>query len=588
MKKHLRKTHRRMPKPVLGGLLAFLLVMGSIPLSSIMASGDDIADVSLGTNAYINGSATAQNGTATDYQLVDRGDTIEYKLKVTNDGPGTVLPPIVPNPSFSAKAPVPAKISFVNGSFETPLVDKGKNYGAFWTFDPGQVSGWSSRPDGKIELQVCTNFSGLYLGRFAIWAPDGNQYAELNADQVGTIYQNCNTVPGTKIYYEFYHGARGSLNGGMTNTDTMNFYLRAEGVWSGGLQRTCTDSYVTGSSTYNWGYYSGEYIVPAGQTRTQFAYESVGTTSGSQSYGNYLDGIRLFTNSYIDLVLSNNAPSGQAAIGDTVTYTIAATNTGESDARGVKISQILPAGTEFVPNTVRIGGTLTSNYTYNSATRELTVNAGAGASSTSGGLFKGTGSFSTDCNNSYTITFQVKTNNTAIAENLKYEAQAKAVYQDRHQTDTTTFTNYSNVNEFRPKFTGVSAKVTDVLPVGLTYVSHTDSGSSTFNISGQTCTWNWGILPAGVTEVTVTVMVSPALETDTTFVNHGTIQIGTANEDSNYTYHALEVTVPAGDFDAEKNAYINGSVTAKNGTETNYQIVKEDDTIKYEIKIDNR
>jgi hypothetical protein len=74
-----------------------------IPLCSTLAPGEDLADYSIEENAYINGSPIAQNGTAIDYQDVSKDDIIKYEVKVTNNGVGPSLPPLVPNPTFMPK-----------------------------------------------------------------------------------------------------------------------------------------------------------------------------------------------------------------------------------------------------------------------------------------------------------------------------------------------------------------------------------------------------------------------------------------------------------------------------------------------------
>ncbi|MDR0491042.1 MAG: hypothetical protein LBH28_07345, partial [Oscillospiraceae bacterium] len=299
-------------------------------------SGDILKDVDYMENAYINGSQTAQNGAVNAYQPVNRNDTILYQLTINNKWIGSLIPPTIPNPNyFQPKAIPPAKINFINGGFEEPYIATSALLEGHYEFiHMSNVPGWSTEPvhaadQSKpnaymIEIQqpLKLTWPGFISSgakdQFPPNTADGSrQYAELNAEVEGILYQICQTVPGTKVYYEFYHGARGTVAG--NNTDVMNFYLRAPGE-TGGLQRQCSDSYTQGSSTYVWGHYTGTYIVPAGQFQTEFAFESVSTTSGRKNMGNFLDDIRLYTNSYIELTVTNNAPGGKARIGDLVTY----------------------------------------------------------------------------------------------------------------------------------------------------------------------------------------------------------------------------------------------------------------------------
>ena len=583
---------RGIQKKKILGLSCFTLALIMAFLCSPIPGTLTEPGAGFGLNAYINGSTAAENGTGDDYHIVEYDDVIEYRIKINGTEIRPPLPPTVPNPSFQPKATMPGKVNFENGSFEEPVIGgsvpaasgNGIYYNYFWQKD---VPGWSTRPTHPTvppdPYTYCVEFQKPQgLPSFAWYTPDGNQYAELNANVEGTLYQVCDTVPGTKVYYEFYHGAKASWAG--NNTDVMNFYLRKEGVTTGGLQRVCSDSAigpVTATSNYQWGHYTGSYVVPAGQTRTEFSFESVSTTSGMPDFGNYLDAIRLYTCSYMDLTLSNNAANGKAKAGDLVTYTIVAQNKGESDASKVTVIGKLPAGTDFAPGTVKVDGTLTGNHSYNPGTRELSVNVGAGATPSIGGFVKGYGSFSTDCEDTYTITFQVVVNGQEIAENLKYETQARVTHEDRYDTDSPPdqYMNYSNGNGFDLDQRH-QAIVTDILPAGLRYVGHTNAKSSAFARTGQTCYWVWLDLPADETIVTVTAKVNP--DQETSFVNHATLDVGGNSYDIGSTYHRV---VP---FEYEKNAYINGSTTASNGAEDDCLPVRLNDTILYEIKLNNK
>ncbi|HCC35358.1 MAG TPA: hypothetical protein DEQ02_06870, partial [Ruminococcaceae bacterium] len=309
--------------------------------SETNATYHEILDVTHVKTAHLN-EGIANPGTETNPVKVRNNDYITYDILVDNPSPSGE------SGGFKPKAPRPSKIDFINGSFEQPVISTSS-----WIQNQSQVNGWFTRPTNPahlgnpqsemIEIQKPVSAGGA-AGQFAAYAPDGNQYAELNAYVEGTLYQTVDTVPGTKVYWEFYHGARGYIAG--NNTDKMNFYLRPEGATTGEPEAVAIDSYVAGSATYNWGHYTGSYVVPPGQTRTEFSFESVSTTSNNTAAGHYLDGIRLYTNSYIDLMKSNNS-DGTVTNGEIVEYEIKAKNLGESDASGVVISDVLPAGTEL-------------------------------------------------------------------------------------------------------------------------------------------------------------------------------------------------------------------------------------------------
>jgi len=566
-----------------------LVTIGIVAFWGQSALGDSAGGVDVDQNAYINGSTTPQNGTSDDPQVVATGDTLQYAFNVTNSNPGAGTPPLVPNPAFqkqnSLARPVP--INFKNGSFETPVVSSGANDSNIYVSQGNSVGWYTTASDGMIEIQkiIPRGLGGsTWAGRFADHTMDGGtQYAELNANMVGTLYQDAPTVPGTKVYYEFYHGARGYATGGVLNTDVMNFYLCApnKSLDTGFVLQSTATTYTDPTSQYGpyvWTYQKGDYTVPTGQNTTRFAFESAGATGGD-TYGNYLDGVRFYTSAYVELAKTNNATNKIAKIGDTVTYSIVAKNTGESDSRNTQVVDALPAGLELVPGSVRIDGTLTSNYIYDEASRQITVNVGFGATPTKGGVLKGINSFSLDCNNSYTVTFQVKVNDSAIAENLKYENQASVVFQDRNDRGATDFTNYSNVDAFNLDFVKTPASFTYVLPDGLMLVDYSTPHGATVTVDGNTITYTWDNLPTGDNPITITTKVEPDAETE--FTSHGTITVGDQTADSNYTYHQLFTG-----FTAQKDAFINGSDVPQDGTAKAYQVVDPGDTIRYEISFD--
>jgi len=259
------------------GRIISLLLLISLMTSMIQPALPVLAAVTDGVkNAYINGSKTAQNGSADNYQKVSLNDTITYEIKFNKWDP-SALPKRVPNPTFdTTKLPKPKEVDFKNGSFEQPQVNPAVSF-----HHQKDVPGWSTRPTktinnnnpdaDMIEIQKVGVYD-LFQHEFAPKAPNGTQYAELNAHLEGTLFQVVNTVPGTKIYYEFYHGARMHLVTG--NKDIMNFYLRKKGVTSGGLQLVCTDyANQEPRNSYKWGHYTGVYTVPAGQLETEFAFE---------------------------------------------------------------------------------------------------------------------------------------------------------------------------------------------------------------------------------------------------------------------------------------------------------------------------
>ncbi|MDR0325913.1 MAG: prepilin-type N-terminal cleavage/methylation domain-containing protein [Oscillospiraceae bacterium] len=115
----------------------------------------------------------------------------------------------------------------------------------FWTYNHmNWIPGWSTRPVNRTDTRPwsgTTTQSGQGFNN-PLWeyiefqrpnASAGNRrtrtnyegnldgvYAELNADLPGTLYQVCDTLPGTEYYYSFYHASRAE-----NAAQHMNFYL---------------------------------------------------------------------------------------------------------------------------------------------------------------------------------------------------------------------------------------------------------------------------------------------------------------------------------------------------------------------------
>lgn len=108
--------------------------------------------------------------------------------------------------------PNTADNAIVNGSFEDPP-QKDRNAPQL---EAGDVSGWSTTAIGQlIEFGVNIGTSSApQLSGNDKRIPDGNQFAELNADEVSTLYQNVSTVGGH--IYEW-----GLSHRGRAGTDTM-------------------------------------------------------------------------------------------------------------------------------------------------------------------------------------------------------------------------------------------------------------------------------------------------------------------------------------------------------------------------------
>lgn len=173
-----------------------------------------------------------------------------------------------------------ATVIVVNGGFESPSLAAA---GQTWDASPTAAAGWSTtEQDKKIEVWT----SGLYN----VPAYEGNQFAEINANQQATLFQDVSgLLKGLAIDFSFAHRGR------VTN-ESIRFSITDFGA--DGRYGTADDStlfsqvYTDGTSA--WGAYSSgsaAQILTKGNTlRVSFESLTVG------SYGNFLDGVEISAN----------------------------------------------------------------------------------------------------------------------------------------------------------------------------------------------------------------------------------------------------------------------------------------------------
>ncbi len=271
-------------------------------------------------------------------------------------------------------ASCPDRVALVNAGFEQPVLTSSWGFfpDASQAQSPNRVPGWlTTATDHQIEIWKS--------GAFGVVGAEGGQFAELNANQVSTLYQDLPTTPGAQLYWRLSHRGR-------AGQDTMALDIGAPGA--GVEQRRMTDG------TAAWGRYSGVYTVPTGQTVTRFAFRSVSAAGGNQSIGNFLDGIFFGTPPCV-VVTKTAAPAGPVDVGDIVTYRLTAKNGGGGAAENVTLTDAIPAGTSYVPGSLKVvdgpnTGAKTDQtgddqaYADTSAGR-VVFHLGNGASATSGG-----------------------------------------------------------------------------------------------------------------------------------------------------------------------------------------------------------
>ncbi|MFY7964403.1 MAG: hypothetical protein ACOVO1_05875, partial [Chitinophagaceae bacterium] len=131
------------------------------------------------------------------------------------------------------------------------------------------VTGWTTTAtDQQIEL-----WSSGFQG---VTAYAGNQFAELNANQVGTQIQTFPATAGDQLSIGFAHRGR-------AGTDVMSVVVGPVGG-----PYVTIGTYTDGNTA--WGYYNVGYTVPTtGNIEVRFT--SVSAAGGSLSVGNFIDAV---------------------------------------------------------------------------------------------------------------------------------------------------------------------------------------------------------------------------------------------------------------------------------------------------------
>ena len=148
-------------------------------------------------------------------------------------------------------------------------------------------------------------------------AYDGRQFAELNCEAYGALYQDVLTAPGTTLHWSLAHRARGRgmqdsmalliapvdvaaqiteiLAGASSEDDNRGLLVRAaleRTVQYNGEEVPIRSFMVGGEITDGndqWGVHSGDYTVRAGQYVSRFFFLALSSGKGDRREGNLLD-----------------------------------------------------------------------------------------------------------------------------------------------------------------------------------------------------------------------------------------------------------------------------------------------------------
>lgn len=165
-----------------------------------------------------------------------------------------------------------AHAGLINGGFELP----GLPPNGITITDASNVAGWNTTAtDNKIEIWS-TAFNG-------VTAFQGNQFAELNANQVSTLYQEASGIAaGSTVGWQFAHRGR-------AGTDVMRLLITDLGLDNlfGTGDDTQLLSYQASTGNTAWSFHSGGGLTALGNN-VRFSFVSV-SAAGGATVGNFLD-----------------------------------------------------------------------------------------------------------------------------------------------------------------------------------------------------------------------------------------------------------------------------------------------------------
>ena len=279
------------------------------------ALGKDIKDD--GTELYI-----ALNGGALGYKSNGvTNTTVQYYVAVYNktdiQSDGTPVDGAIPI-AISTLFDVASYYEVQNGSFETPEVYSNYNHwqysnsayasaGGVW-----QTTGVGTGNHASHDIEIINTEDGGFKSPYSWYgsdkAADGNQFAELNCEAAGALYQDVLTTPGETLNYQLAHRARGSNANSTPETDTMYVVIMSTemAVTQGVTTQDKVQKIINNPGNYPgatvaqysatdqaWSIHQGSYrVLASSQYSTRFFFVSGATASGKDTVGNFLDDIK--------------------------------------------------------------------------------------------------------------------------------------------------------------------------------------------------------------------------------------------------------------------------------------------------------
>ena len=345
----------------------------------------------------------------------------------------------------------------------------------------------------------------------------------------------------------------------VSSSATQGIYIAGTGNWSVGSLGNGASATLTITATVNSG--------TGGTTITNTA--SVGASDQADSNpGNDSDSAAIDVQA-VDLEVVKTVDDGFPNEGGTIVYTIALSNNGPDTATNVALTDLLPTGVTYVSDTATLGtyvpgtGVWTVGTIANAGSETLTITAMVDA---------GTGGTTITNTASVSAVDQADLNpgNDSDAAGLTVQSIDLAVVKtvdDAFPNEGATVT-YTIALANSGITTATNVELTDVLPVGVTYVS---SSVTTGSYTSGTGVWAVGSIANGAADTLSVVATVDAGTNGQTIVNTATVTASDqADDNPGNDSDSASLTVQSIDLAVVKSVDV---PSPNEGSTINYEIV---------------
>ena len=265
----------------------------------------------------------------------------------------------------------------------------------------------------------------------------------------------------------------------------------------------------------------------------------VSSTTPDPNPANNTDAEETTIHSLADLSIVKTDSPDPVMAGNNITYTIAVTNNGPSNAQAVNVVDVLPAGLSFVSATPSAGSWSAPNWTIgtlaNAATVNLVIVATVSSTLAQGSTLTNTASVSSttsDPNTTNNTDTEPTTVNTQADLAIVKTASPDPVLPNQAVTYTLTVTNNG-------PSAAQSVAVSDVLPAGMSFVSATPSTGS-----WTAPNWTIGTLAnGGSVNMVIVATVNSNVAPGTVIVNTASVSSPTTDPVPGNNSSTKEITV---------------------------------------------